>query len=216
MPTEFRRSGSLSDCTRISIDAATPPAAPTRDRVSADTPTEFDAIVPGDTARLVCPRCGTRIPGGWPAPQCNSCLGCRIPLGRHAVTSAIVEIGRKVSPILGIGTILVGAGLVLLVGSMAVGAPVLAVLRGPTIPAWALLDILGAVSLFVAGGVASAGGSWIGRRELQRIGIDSPAARRAARAFFPRYSASRLIRAGRLNPEEPVVPYRASSAAISP
>jgi hypothetical protein len=123
------------------------------------------------------------------------------------MTSAIVEVGQKVGRLLTLGTGLIAASMMFLIGSIAFGSALSVALRSPTVPAWALGEVSAVLTLFAAGGVVSAWGGWMSRRELRRRGIDSPAARSAAQAFFPRYAVSRLIRAGRLDVAEPVLPH---------
>jgi hypothetical protein len=170
------------------------------------------ALGPGDSpsaglAHLICPKCGAEVPDGWPARGCDRCLECGFPLGGRALIAEIVEVGRKVGPILTIGTGLIGAGLVFLVGVLAYGSPLFSALQSQSIPAWALEEVGTAFSLVMAGVIATAMGSRLTRRELLQRGIDSPLARSAAQAFFPRYAVSRLIRSGRLETAEPVVPH---------
>ena len=165
--------------------------------------------------RLVCSRCGAEVPKGWPAHGHDRCLECGTLLGRRALTAAIVEVGKKVGPLLTVGTGLIAAGMMFLIGSMAAGSSLSAALQSPTIPAWALAEIFGAIALFVAGGLASAWGSRMSRRELRRRGIDSPTARSAAQSFFPRHAVSRLIRAGRLVVVEPILPHPSGTGPTS-
>jgi hypothetical protein len=160
--------------------------------------------------RPICPRCGAEVPAGWPARGHDRCVECGTPLGRRALTSAIIEVGQKVGRLLTLGTGLIAAGMMFLIGSITFESSLSAALRSPTIPAWAIEEVSVAFALFVAGGVLSAWGGWMSRRELRRRGIDSPTARSAAQAFFPRYAVSRLIRAGRLEVVEPVLPHPTS------
>jgi ribosomal protein L40E len=159
--------------------------------------------------RLVCPKCGAEVPDGWPAHGFDRCVECGTPLGRLALTDAIAEVGHQVGPVMTLGTGLIGAGLAFLVALLAYGSPVFTALQGPSVPLWALGEAGIGLGLFTGGGIVCAVAGWMCRRELRQRGIDSPTARNAAEAFFPRYAATRLIRAGRLEPAEPVLPHPA-------
>lgn len=163
----------------------------------------------------VCPKCGTKIPDGWPGPGFDRCIRCGIPLGERALTSAILDVSQRTGPLLNAGTGLTASGFALLLGLLVYGSSLFTALQGQTVPIWALGEILGAVGLFLAGGLLS-GIAWrMNRRELRHRGIDSPLTRSAAQAFFPRYAISRLIRSGRLDPPRPVLP-RWSNERLSP
>jgi hypothetical protein len=122
-------------------------------------------------------------------------------------------VNRKVGPLLTIGTGLIASGLVFLVALVLYSSSIFSAGQGQSIPGWALTEVSGALALFVGGGISSGVGGRLARRELLRRGIDSPPARAAAQAFLPRYTVSRMIRAGRLHVTDPVLPHTASATS---
>lgn len=156
--------------------------------------------------RLVCPKCGAETPERWPNSGSARCSGCRIPLGRLALTNEILEVNKKTRPLTVVQDGLMGSGGAVLASLLwyALSLPRSA-LNGP-VPQWTLEATAAWLALWVAGGIVAGLALRMKRRELQWRAIDSRVTRAASQAYFPRYAISRLIRSGRLQVTEPVAP----------
>jgi hypothetical protein len=164
---------------------------------------------PVSSRLFVCPRCGAVVPKAWPRAGFDHCAECGIPLGKLALTNELLKVSQKTRSLVILGTALLVAGIAVLAGLVwyVLSLPVPPL--GPNIPLWGQEAAGAIVLLWIAGAAVSEVAFWRSRRELRRRGIDSRVTRAAAKAFFPRYAISRLMRSGRLGTVDPVVPHRA-------